>query len=294
MRLGGWNVSVPCLGMDSPWPRFVPVLLHPGLRRTAIPVSIGRMSQETATDPNEVIVCRVTTWYYRRMGLLAAMLLGMGLYFFYDGKVGYPKDNMIAAKKAWFEDTVMKEYDVAKSQGEIMLGEWVKKAREKGWIVKSTTDSPRWDDYAAPYGWDSNPKKHSPEEIEQQFYWGGAMILGAAVAGLLVLINHRKTLVGHPDHMILPNGGTVRFADVFKVDKRKWDNKGLAYAHHREGEGSPARRATIDDLMYGGAGKVLERLLSQFSGELIEKVPEDEEPAAEAPETSGNAPREGA
>ena len=50
-----------------------------------------------APDPNDPIVCRVTPWYYRRMGLLAAMFLGMGAYFFYDGRVGYPKENAAAA-----------------------------------------------------------------------------------------------------------------------------------------------------------------------------------------------------
>lgn len=256
---------------------------------------MGGMSHAPAS-PSEIIVCHVTSWYYRRMGLLAAMFLGMGLYFFYDGKIGYVKDNEVAAKKEWFEKEVIEGpqgYEAAKLQGEEFTREWVKMAREREWIVGASLNEPRWNDYAAPRGWAENPKKHSPEEIEQQFYWGGAMIFGAAVMGLLVLLSHNKVLTGHHDHMVMPNGASVRYADVTKVDKRKWDNKGLAYVHHRTGPGTATHRVTVDDLKFGGAGRVLDRLLSQFNGELIEKVPdEDEETSNDAAE--GETPSKGA
>ena len=248
---------------------------------------------EGATATAEVIVCRVTPWYYRRMGLMSAMFLGMGLYFFYDGRIGYPKANQVAATKEWFEKEVIGGpggYDTARAQGDEFATVWVEKAREKGWIIRSTLNEPRWEDYAAPHGWAATPQKHSPEEIEQQFYWGGAMILAAVIAGLLVLRNHSRQLTGHADHMVMPDGRTVRYADVFRVDKRKWENKGLAYAHYRTGQGAAARRATIDDLMFGGADRVLDRLLAGFSGELIEKVlDEDEDQPAAAADGSGHA-----
>jgi hypothetical protein len=256
------------------------------------------MNRAEHPDPNAPIVCRVTAWYYRRMGLLAAMFLGMGCYFFYDGRIGYVKENRIAAEKERFEreiigsgekrDREIESYEEALKQGEEYTAAWVAMARERGWIVSPTLKEPRWDDYAAPRGWAENPKKHSEDEIRQQFYWGAAMILGAVIAGTLVLRNHNKVFTGYPDHMVMPNGVSVRFADATCVDKRKWDNKGLAYIHYREAEGMPSRRVTVDDLMFGGAGKVLERLLSQFKGELIEKVPDDEV-REEVPET-GQSP----
>ncbi len=209
------------------------------------------------------------------MGLLALMFLGMGIYFFYDGKIGYAKDNEIVTKKEWFEKEVLKEYDDARLQGEEFTQSWVKMARERGWIISPNLNEPRWNDYAAPYGWPEKPKKHSHEEIEQQFYWSGAMLVGAAIAGLLVLLNRNKVFVGKADHMVMPNGTTVRFADVTRVDKRKWAVKGLAYVQYRGGEGAAFRQVTIDDLKFDGAGRVLERLLAQFKGELIEKIPDE-------------------
>jgi hypothetical protein len=246
----------------------------------------GGMSE--TSPPNvetDVIECHVTRWYYRRMGLLTAMFIGMGLYFIYDGKWGYPKKNEIAERKEWFEREVVGtgtppaagSYEEAKAKGPDAVTQWMAEARAQQWVISSQMQEPRWDDFAAPHGWASDPKKYSDEEIEQQFWWGGAVLVGGLITGVLLLLNRNKTFVGHPGHMVMPNGTEVSYDSVFKIDKRKWDNKGLAYAFYRASEGGPSRKAVIDDLKFGGADKILTRLMDNFSGELIEKVQEPEE-----------------
>src|SRR3954452_6946053 len=96
---------------------------------------------EVVSDTSEPIVCRVTTWYYRRMGLLSALFLLMGLYFFYDGWIGYPRQNEAAAKNEWFEreivgspekkDREIESYEEAQKMGDEHLAAWIKMAREK-------------------------------------------------------------------------------------------------------------------------------------------------------------------
>jgi len=232
-----------------------------------------------ATGGSEIIICRVTPWFYRRMGILAAMLLFMGGYFLYDGKIGYRKDNAIAEEKAKFDGDFLKSFDDAKSSGR--LEEWIAKARAEGKPTGENGEPPKWASYAAQRGWPEQPKKHSEAEIFQQFEWGGAMLLLALAVIVHVLLTRGKKLTGHGQHMIMPNGAEVRFADVFRVDKRKWDNKGLAYVHYRSG--GVGRRAVVDDLKYDGAGRVLDRLLEQFNGELIEKIRDVGEDAAPLP-----------
>ena len=213
------------------------------------------------------------------MGILAAMLVGMGLYFCYDGKFGYRKDNERADKKQWFETTFTKSFDEAKEAGK--LEEWKTRAKEQGLPTGENGEPPKWITYSAQLGWPEDVKKHSEEEIEQQFWWGGAMLAGALFVGLKLLLDFNKKLVGQAESMIMPGGAVVRFADVFKVDKRKWDNKGLAYVFYRNG--GSERRAVIDDLKYGGAVNVLVRLVASFNGELIEKAPDEEESPAPPP-----------
>ena len=225
----------------------------------------------------EVLVCPLAPWYYRRMGLLALLFSGMALLFLYDGKFGYPKSNIIAEKKAWFDREILGEYDAVRVQGPEQTKAWVQAAREKGWIVKASLEEPRWSDYAAPHGWPENPTFYSPEAIHEQFYYGGGLLVGAAVVGFMVLISHNKKLVGHADHMVMADGTVVKFASVHKVDKRKWDIKGLAYVWYREEAVGAEQRVTVDDLKFEGAGRVLDRLLEHFKGELIEKLPDVEE-----------------
>lgn len=241
------------------------------------------MSPPENLPPDEVITCRVTRWFFQRMGILAAMLVGMGLYFCYDGKFGYRNENKIVDKKDWFEGEFLKSYDVAKKGG--TLDEWMTKARGDGLPTGENGEPPRWPTYAAQFGWPEKAKRHSEEEIAQQFWWGGAMLAIALLVGLKVLLDFNKKLVGHADCMIMPGGAEVPFADVFKVDKRKWNNKALAYVFYRSADSE--RRAVVDDLKYGGANKVLDRLIANFKGELIEKAPDEDEtpehPVAKSP-----------
>ncbi|MCW0216784.1 MAG: hypothetical protein OJI67_00550, partial [Prosthecobacter sp.] len=72
-------------------------------------------------------------------------------------------------------------------------------------------------------------------------------------------------------------GLTIHFSQVFRVDKRKWDNKGLAYVWYRETAEAPEKKALIDDLKFDGAGKILARLLTHFKGELIEKIEDSQQ-----------------
>ncbi len=201
------------------------------------------------------------------------MMVGMGLYFCYDGKFGYRKDNEKADKKEWFETTFIKSFDEAKTAGK--LEEWKAKAAEQKLPTGENGEPPKWATYAAVQGWPENVKKHSEEEIAQQFWWGGAMLVIALFVGLKVLLDFNKKLIGHPEHMIMPGGAEVRFADVFKVDKRKWLVKGLAYVFYRSDDSE--HRAVVDDLKYGDADKVLDRLIANFKGELIEKAPDEDE-----------------
>lgn len=222
----------------------------------------------------EAVVCRVTTWYYRRMALAGGMCLVFGLYFLYDWKVGYPKANEIAAKQEWFEKELLPSYEAAKQAGK--LGEWRAEAESKGWPTGKGEEAPKWVPYAAVNGWPEKPKRFTQKEIDEQWWWGMGMIIISVAVGVAVLVSCRRTLSAGSDHLVTPNGVTIRFEEVYRVDKRKWDNKGLAYLWYRPGGQGSGKKAVIDDLKFGGADEVLRRVLEGFRGELIEKVEEDE------------------
>ena len=228
-----------------------------------------------AAAPAETILCRVTPWYFRRMGMLAGLLLLFGLVFLYDGVRGYPQSVALAQKKEWFTTEFLPTFDAAKKEGR--LEQWLADAKAKGLPTGSEGEPPRWVSYAAQNGWAEDPKLYSDREIAEQFWFGYGCLAGAGIVGIIVLLNRRKVLRGEADHWMTSSGVTIRYADVFRVDKRKWEHKGLAYAWYRP-VGGAEKCAVIDDLKFGGADQILTRLLSRFSGELIEKI---SEPASE-------------
>jgi hypothetical protein len=73
-------------------------------------------------------------------------------------------------------------------------------------------------------------------------------------------------------------GRRVPFEAIYRLDKRKWDNKGLAYLYY-EDEKDRRQKAVIDDLKFQGADRVLNRILAVFDGELVERlyIDDDEE-----------------
>lgn len=231
-----------------------------------------RMDSPPPVSSTEPIVCRITPWYYRRMGLMAGMLVAMGLYFLYDGKFGYPRANEIADKKEWFENTLLKGYDEAKAANR--LEAWVKETEAKGLPAGKNGEPPRWVSYAAEHGWPEKPHKYTDREINEQFWWGGATVMAGLIVGVMMLLNRSKVLRAEADRWTTPEGQTIHFSQVFRVDKRKWDNKGLAYVWYRETAEAPEKKAILDDLKFDGAAQVLDRLIANFKGELIEKLPD--------------------
>lgn len=217
------------------------------------------------------------------MGMLGGLFLVFGLVFLYDGIWGYPKAVMLAKKKEWFTQEFLPSFDKAKQEGH--LDQWIADAKAAQLPTGTDGEPPRWVSYAAKNGWDEDPKLYTEREIAEQFWFGYGCVAGAVIVGLVLLMNRGKCLRGEKDHWITPEGTKIAYGHVFRVDKRKWEHKGLAYASYRTESGGE-KRAVIDDLKYAGADRVLARMLESFNGELIEKIV-DEAPIKQTPQESG-------
>ncbi|MFT4637390.1 MAG: hypothetical protein ACI8T1_000699 [Verrucomicrobiales bacterium] len=215
------------------------------------------------------------------MSMMTLMFVCFGLYFLYDGFVGYPKKNKIfEAHQEFVEIQEKKEAFLAEGN---LNADWKALAEKEGY-----PEQDEWIDYAATKGWPEEPpeKFHSTTD---QFFFGALCIgIGLAVLGTM-LLNRRKVLCGDDTSFTSPNGQRVFFSSAYRIDKRKWDNKGLAYVHYRD-VSEKEKRAIIDDLKFAGADKILDNLMANFDGELVERVStEPNEPAeddAEAPKAS--------
>lgn len=140
-------------------------------------------------------------------------------------------------------------------------------AKKRDWAVYGVTSGRK--------GWGAkDPHYHSRSEINGQFLIAYCLWAMALATLGWALFNSRRTLSADGESFTTEGGTRVFFKSVFEIDTRKWDKKGLAYVRYRNESGSE-KRAVIDDLKYKEADEILDRLLANFSGRIIEKTKTD-------------------
>ena len=169
--------------------------------------------------------------YLMRMGLVGLACLAMTAYCLYDGFVAWPAQREQALAYLEFEEA----HPEVGAKDKFDL--WKVEAEKRGW------DPGYGGKPVTPYG---EPKK--PYEIGQQF----AM---AAVVGLISLIfigkfflNRGRWIEADEDGMRSSENRELKFDQVTALNKKKWDNKGIARVMY-EADG---RKKTIvlDDCNY--------------------------------------------
>ena len=141
-----------------------------------------------------------------------------------------------------------------------------------------------WALFAAAKGLPSkDPHFHSKGDILEQYVIGSLCTTAGLVVLVLMLLNRQRSVSADGEAYYPKPTVRVPFSEVFKVDTRKWRRKGLAYAYYRT-ESDDEKRAVVDDLKFVGSQAILDRILANFEGELIEEVTEgdeSQEPAAD-------------
>lgn len=136
------------------------------------------------------------------------------------------------------------------------------------------------------------------KKLREQLVMGsicGVLALGAAFVLLRTL---RRTIEIDGEALVTQDRQRVPFSMFDRLDKRKWKTKGLAFAYYDDG--GNARRVRIDGLTYGGfrkedgepAERLMERLVANFSGELVDYVEDGDDSAGDKPaeeEPAGDA-----
>ncbi len=262
---------------------------------------------------SERLVCKPTPWFLLRA---VAMLLMFGIFtvlFFKDGKWGYRDKNLAYYVHKAFEQAL---HEMEKRQNEMSPAEWrafaekqaIPFPEDRSILPEGTRVPAPWPavlhDYDAvkasftqqedklfnDYRLEAGIQEDAPEKdypagkIREQwvvFYICLALSLAAAFV-LLRTLGRSMAIDGEAFYPV--EGGKVPFPDLTRLDLRKWDTKGLAFAW------AGPRRLRIDGLTYGGfkkeedepAERLMRRLKENFKGEIIEYAPESGEPAQPA------------
>ena len=201
------------------------------------------------------------TKFMLRFLLIAIMLLGYALWSLYDGFIAYPKEMKRA--EAFYAPEMMAMGDNERAE------QWQVIAQENGWKR-------------------SKPKK--PDEVQGLIYWQYGMAIMCTLIGLPMLVRYlrsRKAWVGADKNGIqTSSGASVPFDTITKVDKSKWDQKGIAKIHYSLN--GKDRVFVMDDFKYlrEPMGDIMRLMEQQIDKSLVTGGPlesEKEVPAEEQP-----------
>lgn len=231
-----------------------------------------------------MLVFKNTKWYIYRMSLIIILFLGFGSYFFYDGYIGYPKKQVIYKKYQSIKEAYNKYLLLTQKENSDFDDKWNKYIEDENLpdILKNANYfeeggiSKMWSQYTIKKGWsDKVPKDYTVRQIQEQYFFGClCSVIGLTILSYF-LINLNKKLKLDKNAVILPNGDNVLFKNIYKIDKRKWDKKGLSYIYYNN-KSNRKKRGVLDCLRYGEKSSiVLDKIMDNFDGYIIDNKPKD-------------------
>lgn len=266
------------------------------------------------------IVCQPTKWFIWRVAAMLLMFSVFAFLFLQDGLYGYRDKNLHYFLKKTF-DQAGADFQEQNVEGGLSESAWEAFARSQVClfpgdgeaILPKGTDlkmawpdelaegyslmkekggqngaSQLWEVYTSARGWDVKPADHPMEshKITEQFVAAGVavvLILGTLFIGIRTM---RRTIEADGEYLYTQDGCRVAYSDMVRVDKRKWDTKGLALIYYEvQGE---ERKAKIDGMVYGQfkeedgapAEKLFSRVMEHFKGEVLEYADPDDDDGA--------------
>ncbi len=164
------------------------------------------------------------------------MIFGSAAWFLSDGYIMWPRE---AARFA--------EYD---AMAEEMIASGRAKNREETSVQRA------WEAMAEERGWPKKvPKDRTPGDLAGQRWTGGIMMVGALAFAAWVLWNHTRSVRAEGDIITGASGEQVHFDSIVEMDRRKWADKGIAYAIY-EVDGK-RKRLTLDDHKFLGCEAII-------------------------------------
>jgi len=190
----------------------------------------------------------LTKEWKQRWLILTGFVFAGALWFYYDGFIGYPK----SAERYRDYQQLTEEL--------ISSGKAVDKRDQ---IVVE-----RWRDFATENGWDRKiPKNKTEKDFSNQKKYGSVLV----IIGIALLAWYRKStrLIVKFDGVTITgtDGSQVKASEITRLDKRKWENKGIIYAYYQDEE--KEKKMTLDAYKFDGVEKIVEILDKQLNPSMV-------------------------
>ena len=179
---------------------------------------------------------RISKEWRRRMLFMFAMLFGCALWFLTDGYIIWPNEAERYQKYADIRDEMLESGKAASEESQELKTAWRNHAMR-------TDISPKI------------PKERTDEAIREQVIIGWFLMAVALLFAAWVAWNHRRSVRAEGDTIIGASGQRVQLDSIVATDRKKWKNKGIAYAIYQvDGK---KKRLCLDDHKFAGAEEIL-------------------------------------
>lgn len=165
----------------------------------------------------------ISNGYRWRLGIIALMCIGWGLYCLYDGFIAYPAEN------AHYE-----RYEA------------IKQAHPDTWRDE-------WDRLALENNLPINPSElehHEPWDIYAQYIMAAVTLPIGLLFGVAFMRAKSRWIAGDEQGLHTSWGQHAPWDAITSVDKTRWKSKGIAVVYYRDPAGNGERRITLDDWKY--------------------------------------------
>jgi hypothetical protein len=276
----------------------------PAFPACGLPTAVSRacLSFIPMTSP-ETIVCKPTPWFLLRAVVMLLMFGVFSVLFYKDGSTGYRKKNESFYLAKTFE-MANSEFAKKNADGQLTAQEW------KSYAAKQVVDFPPdksvlpeslqlpmpwppvlqdyermktlqwnilWQEYSREKMMNSHVEHpYEAKEIKEQWIVFVICSVLTVVAAFFLLRTLGRSISADSEAVTTQRGKRIPYADLKKLDLRKWETKGLAFIDYDGPSGKG--RIRIDGLTYGGfkkendepAERLMKRIRTHFSGEITE------------------------
>lgn len=256
---------------------------------------------------SEPIVCKPTSWFLFRALVMLLMFGVFAVLFYKDGSTGYRKKNEVFYLHQTFQ-RANEEFAKMNSDGLLTPGEWKTHAEKQSvrfpadlsllpaelkqpmpWPailhdyekMKPLQWNKLWLEYSKERGFPATPSEepYDARKIGEQWVVFWICLALALAAGFVLLRTLGRSISADGEGVVTAQGKRVPYGDLRSLDLRKWETKGLAFIDYDGNSGKG--RIRIDGLTYGGfkkeqdepAERLMRRIRSRFSGEILEYAP---------------------
>jgi hypothetical protein len=182
------------------------------------------------------VVARISKEWRRRMLFMFFMIFGIAAWFLYDGYILWPDEAQRHVEYLEIKDTLIEAGDAVVEESTSVRLAWERHAREM--------------DYRR-----NIPKERMDDDIREQRVIGWAMIIGALLYGVWIAWNHTRQVSAEGDIVIGASGERVDINSIIAIDRKKWQDKGIAYGIYEEG--GKQRRLCLDEHKFRGCEAII-------------------------------------